>query len=56
MNGCQEPDEPEPDDEDPEDPLDEVPLSADVEALVSLELVPGVDAPPLPSSLDDFFA
>lgn len=51
-----EPDEPEPEDEDPDDPLDDVPLSVDVETLVSLELVPGVEALPLPPSLDDFFA
>jgi hypothetical protein len=51
----QEPDEPEPDDDEPGDPLVVVPLSVDVVALVSLELVPGVEALPLPLS-PDFFA
>jgi hypothetical protein len=51
----QEPDEPEPDDE-PDDPPDVVPLSVDVEVVVSLVLVVGVEAAPLPPSLDDFFA
>ena len=51
-----EPDEPEPEDEDPDDPLDDEPLSVDVEALVSLELVAGVEALPLLPSPDDFLA
>jgi hypothetical protein len=50
-------DEPEPDEEEePDDPLDVAPLSADVEAVVSLELAAGVAALPLLPSPDDFFA
>ena len=62
--GTQEPDEPEPDEEDPEEPPDVVPLSEELEALeavvslllVSLPLVLGADAVPLPTSPDDFLA
>ena len=57
-----EPDDPEPDEEDPEDPPLEPPLSllsllsVEVEELVSLELVPDVELPLLPLSLEDFLA
>jgi hypothetical protein len=53
----QELDEPEPDEEEePDDPLDAAPLSADAAVVVSLELVAGVAALPLPPSPDGFFA
>ena len=46
--------EPEPDDEDPVDPPEVLPLSADVEELVSPE--PELEPLPLPLSPEDFLA
>ncbi len=64
MPGSYEPDDPEPDDpepddpepDDPEDPPVVVPLSAEDEVLVSLELLLDVGSLPLPLSLEDFLA
>jgi hypothetical protein len=57
--GGYEPDEPEPDepeDDEPVDPVDALPLSADADEAVSVELVPAVEPPALPLSPDDFLA
>ena len=59
-----EPDDPEPDDpeqddpepDDPEDPPVVLPLSAEDEELVSLELLLDVESPPLPLSFEGFLA